>query len=164
MPDATTTLVSKTATPTSKLADSTSQMATKTTAKIAAVTASSKKAVTTATQTGTTGIPEALLQTTIILPSITELFTPPASCFTNVYDGPIITAVNWIMFPIWETDCYPPGIVPSNAASVSPGVCPFGYNEVENTVFVAPPVTKTLATCCPGFVYRSVIKILLTGT
>jgi len=115
-------------------------------------TVTNQKAAITKTQSVTNGLPTAFLQTTSALPSMTRLFYPPANCFTNVWDGPYLTAVNWIMFPGWEPSCYPSGINPTNAAYVSPGLCPFGYQENEMTLLMAGTTTQTFATCCPGYV------------
>jgi hypothetical protein len=105
----------------------------------------------TATQT-VQNVPD--LSTTRIANSLTTIFTPPAACFTDIYDGPVIKAENWILFPTFAPQCYPPtldlGLAEVN--HISPGICPFGYNEVKATVFVATEssTTITYATCCPA--------------
>jgi hypothetical protein len=94
------------------------------------------------------------ISTTRVPLALTTIFTPPAACFTNIYDDPKIKSENWILFPTFATDCYPPNLDLGidEIDHISPGICPFGYNEVNATVFVATAssTTVTHATCCPA--------------
>ena len=119
--------------------------------KKSTVTKITLKDDTTATQT-VRNIPD--LSTTRLSNSLTTIFTPPAACFSDIYDGPLVKTENWGLVPTFAPQCYPPNLAlgDDEVNHISPGICPFGYSEVSATVLVATAssATVTYATCCPA--------------
>jgi hypothetical protein len=88
-------------------------------------------------------------------PSITPLvtiFTPPASCLTDLlltpYDASD-TSLNPLfdlaIAPYKSSECYPKQFTPG--ITFSPGVCPYEYNW--GRYVVDSVLSETIATCCP---------------
>jgi hypothetical protein len=91
---------------------------------------------------------------------LTTIFTPPASCFTQLHAEfwDIESATS--SFPYFHLpngdsiDCFPPGFMDINDPWYSPGICPSGYKIVSSDVATSTGsggslATVTRADCCP---------------
>jgi len=95
-------------------------------------------------------------------PSLTTLFVPPNSCFTDAYwylftsgQTPEVAgpgAASYLGLP-WSTNCLPTNWAASSY--FSPGICPGGYTIACSSFNIVETVTETVATCCPR--YRDMI-------
>jgi hypothetical protein len=108
----------------------------------------------------------ALATTSASLP-LTTVFTPPASCFTDIawYQqvsqggsatvGPLAGCPQCWLGLSDEPSCMPPGWDVN--AVFSPGVCPQGYSVACASVHMSGTRLETVGTCCPrsvDVVYR----------
>ncbi|TPX07245.1 uncharacterized protein E0L32_010839 [Thyridium curvatum] len=95
--------------------------------------------------------------------SLTTVFTPAASCISNIYlfENASYTCVGGKKtVPCGEyhlgpttpsTACLPTGWSPATDAYFSPGIhCPSGYTTACSNVITVGIVTETRATCCPS--------------
>ncbi|OKL63661.1 hypothetical protein UA08_00386 [Talaromyces atroroseus] len=94
--------------------------------------------------------------TTPTIPALTTVFTPAASCLTDIYN--LTTTIdetpwNYIQLgptPTSNNDCYPPQFTPATTAYYSPGICPSGYIMACSNIVSINSVSETRATCCPS--------------
>lgn len=79
--------------------------------------------------------------------ALTTTFTPPASCFDNVYTS-LGGGVYEKDVSIVSSECYPSGFrtLFSEAVPFSPGLCPSGYGYDSTTSYGDD---ATAALCCP---------------
>lgn len=84
--------------------------------------------------------------------SLTTIFTPPASCFGDLYRLDF-SPYDIVLLPTQISGCYPS----STLAVFSPGVCPAGYavvagGTIDPNICSSASVKVTQYTCCPRLV------------
>jgi hypothetical protein len=93
----------------------------------------------------------AAIMATTALPALTDVFTPPSTCFSTI----INVGSDDILGPYpTPTECYPPGYnFAVLTGSFSPGLeCPSGYTTATNSVLSINTVSETIVNCCPSCV------------
>jgi len=79
---------------------------------------------------------------------LTTIFTPPASCLSNI----VVDNGNTLVAPPEQKQCYPSGW--ETTLFYSPGICPSGYHVAVSNASVygsTSDTIETIVTCCPTY-------------
>ncbi|KAH8695597.1 hypothetical protein BGW36DRAFT_383001 [Talaromyces proteolyticus] len=92
---------------------------------------------------------------TVTVPALTTVFTPAASCLTDIYNLTTTSGgTPWIYLQLGPTptanDCYPSDFTPTPAAYYSPGICPSGYQMACSSIVNINTISEIRAICCPS--------------